>query len=140
MLANTVGIMAPPKKPCMARNTIIDSMFQAKAQARLARENPPAAIVNSHRVDSSRDSHPDSGIITTSAISAAVTTQLTSSRPAARPAWISRNELPTIWTFSTATNMPTTIAKKATICRRLGESPRAAGAASAAATPSGSGR
>ena len=35
--AKTVGIIAPPRKPCSARNTIIDSMFQATAQARLAR-------------------------------------------------------------------------------------------------------
>ncbi len=78
--------IAPPEKPCNARNTIIDSMFHALAQAMLAKVKPIDEIVNSQRVDSMRDSQPDSGITITSAIIAEVSTQLTSSRPAARPA------------------------------------------------------
>ena len=65
---------------------IIDSMLQALAAATLAAQNPSVQVVNSQRVENSRDSHPDIGIMITSAISEAVSTQLISSGPAARPA------------------------------------------------------
>ncbi len=50
-VANTVGIMAPPTKPCTARNAIITSRFQAKPQAMLAMVKAPAETVNSQRVE-----------------------------------------------------------------------------------------
>jgi hypothetical protein len=52
--------------------------------------------VNSQRVESSRDSQPESGIMITSAIRAAVSTQLIWSGPAPSPPWISLNEELTI--------------------------------------------
>ena len=113
MVASTMGAMAPPQKPCRARKTIIDSISQAAAQPMLAAEKPSEHMVNRPRVENSRDSQPESGIMMTSAISAAVSTQLTSSGLAARPARISANELPTIWILSTARNMPSAMPTKA---------------------------
>ena len=40
--ANTLGIMPPPMKPWIARNTIIWSMFVAVAQSALATVKPAA--------------------------------------------------------------------------------------------------
>ena len=45
--AKTVGIMAPPMKPCSARQTIISSIEVAVAQQTLVSVKPPAAIANS---------------------------------------------------------------------------------------------
>jgi hypothetical protein len=42
--AEVVGIMPPPRKPWMIRNTIIDGRLQANAQARLASAKPSAEI------------------------------------------------------------------------------------------------
>ena len=118
MVAKTIGAMAPPQKPWKARKTIIDSMLQAEAQATLANMNPIEQMVNSQRVENSCDSQPDSGIMITSAIRAAVSTQLTSSGPALRPARISENELPTIWILRTERNMPTAMPKNASSWRK----------------------
>ena len=62
----------------------------------LAKPNPMEHAENIHLVDITLDNHPDIGIMITSAIKADVRTQLTSSGPAASPAFISSNELPTI--------------------------------------------
>ncbi len=55
LVANTVGIMAPPRNPWSRRKTIIDGRFQAKAQARLITVKPTAEATNRTRVDSRRD-------------------------------------------------------------------------------------
>ena len=68
LVAKTVGIMAPPRKPCAARNTIMELRFQAAAQSALASVKHPADSVNSTRVVSTRERKPESGIITTSAM------------------------------------------------------------------------
>ena len=60
--------MPPPMKPCSARSEIICSIEVAEAQTMLIRVKPPAEMVNIQRVDSTRDSMPDSGIMITSAI------------------------------------------------------------------------
>ena len=44
------------------------SMFQAQPHSRLVTVNPTAEAQNSQRVDITRDSQPDSGITTISAI------------------------------------------------------------------------
>lgn len=67
-MANTVGIIAPPTKPCTARNRIIDSMLHAMPQRMLAMVNNPADAANSHRVDSACARKAEKGIITSSAI------------------------------------------------------------------------
>ncbi len=51
-VANTVGTIAPPTKPWMARKIVIDWMLQAKPHIRLASVNRTALPVNSQRVDS----------------------------------------------------------------------------------------
>ncbi len=66
--ANTVGIMPPPMKPCRARQTIISSIDVEVAHMMLMSVKPPAEITNIQRVESIRDSVPDSGIMITSAI------------------------------------------------------------------------
>ncbi len=43
-------------------------IFHAAPQSRLARVNPTAEAQNSQRVDNTRDSQPDNGITTISAI------------------------------------------------------------------------
>ena len=68
----TVGIIEAPSNPCSARNTIIDCMLQAMAQSRLAAVKPAAEAVNSQRVENTRLSQPESGIMTISAIRYAV--------------------------------------------------------------------
>ena len=67
-VVNTVGIIEPPRKPCSARNTIMLSMFHAQPHSRLVTVKPTAEAQNSQRVDITRDSQPDSGITTISAI------------------------------------------------------------------------
>ena len=60
-------------------------MLVAMAQAKEASEKPARHQVNSQRVDISRDSQAESGIMMTSAVSEAVNTQLIWAGPAARP-------------------------------------------------------
>ena len=67
-MANTVGIIAPPMKPCSARNVTISLRLEAPAQASENSVKPSALPTNSTRVDKRRDSQPDSGIMTISAI------------------------------------------------------------------------
>jgi hypothetical protein len=67
-VANTVGIMAPPRKPWQARKTIISPRPVALAQSSENSVKPSALHTNRTRVDRSRDSQPESGIITISAI------------------------------------------------------------------------
>ncbi len=66
--ANTVGIIAPPTKPCSARQTIISLIEPDMAHMKLMAVKPMADTVNRMRVDRMRDSMPESGIITTSAM------------------------------------------------------------------------
>ena len=66
--AKTVGIMAPPTKPWMARNRIIMSMEVDRPVAMLIRTKPAHEARNSFWVPHSRDRKPDRGIITTSGI------------------------------------------------------------------------
>ncbi len=65
---NTVGIMEAPSKPWSARNTIMLSMFQARPQSMLVTVKPAAEAVKSQRVEKTRVSQPESGIITISAM------------------------------------------------------------------------
>ena len=51
-VANTVGTIAPPTKPWMARKTIIDWMLHAMPHIRLDKVNNTAEPTNSQRVDS----------------------------------------------------------------------------------------
>ena len=44
MVANEVGIMPPPNKPWIARNTTIEPRLQEPAQAALARVKPSAEM------------------------------------------------------------------------------------------------
>ncbi len=67
-VANTVGTMAPPTKPWMARKVVMDSMFQAAPHIRLEIVNSTAESVNSQRVDSAWERNAASGIITISAM------------------------------------------------------------------------
>ena len=67
-VAKTVGIIAPPRKPCSARKAIIASSVVAQAQSIEQMVKPIALATNRMRVESSRDSQPDSGIMTISAI------------------------------------------------------------------------
>ena len=66
-MANTVGIIAPPTKPWTARAAIMAPKLVAKAQARLASVKPAAERAKRTRVESSRASRPESGIMTISA-------------------------------------------------------------------------
>ena len=68
VVANTVGIIAPPMKPWAARNITISLRLEAPAQANENSVKPSALATNSTRVDNSRDNQPDSGIMTISAI------------------------------------------------------------------------
>src|SRR6201996_1826647 len=65
---NTVGIIEPPRNPCSARKTIMLWMSQAQPHRRLVRVKPAAEMLTSQRVDSPRESQPDSGITMISAI------------------------------------------------------------------------
>ena len=65
---NTIGIMDAPSIPCSARKTIMLSMFQASPHSMLAMVNPTEEAVNSQRVEKTRVSQPDSGIMMISAM------------------------------------------------------------------------
>ena len=67
-VANTVGIMPPPMKPCTARQKIISLIEEESPHIRLAAVKPAAEAANRMRVPSARDRKPESGIITTSAM------------------------------------------------------------------------
>ena len=64
----TVGIIEAPSRPCSARKTIMLSMFQASPHSTEANVKPAEEAVNSQRVENTRVSQPDSGIITISAM------------------------------------------------------------------------
>ena len=64
----TVGIIDAPSRPCSARKAIMLSMFQARPQSIEAIVKPAAEAVNSQRVENTRVSQPESGIITISAM------------------------------------------------------------------------
>ena len=66
--ANTVGTMAPPVKPCSARSTIIDSMFQAMPQPTLNKVKSAALVANSQRVEIAWARKAEKGIMISSAI------------------------------------------------------------------------
>ena len=66
--AKTVGIIAPPMKPCSARHRIISLMLFDRPHIRLISVKPAAEAANSQRVDMTRASQPESGIIMISAI------------------------------------------------------------------------
>ena len=66
--ANTVGIMAPPTKPWMARKKIITSTEDDRPTAMLIRTKPPQLNRKTFCVPHRRDRYPDRGIITTSGI------------------------------------------------------------------------
>ena len=67
-VAKTVGTIAPPTKPCSARNTIIDWISHARPHKALQRVNSPAEMANSHRVEIACARKPENGIMTSSAI------------------------------------------------------------------------
>src|SRR5271156_2476862 len=62
-VAKTVGIMAPPNRPCRARNTIMVLRSPAKAQAALMQVKPMQVVRNSQRVEKARLSQPESGMV-----------------------------------------------------------------------------
>src|SRR5688572_146409 len=95
-VANTVGTIAPPVKPCNARKKIIDSIFHDNPHPMLLRVNSAAEALNSQRVESACVRKAENGIITSSAIRYEVCTQLISSGPAESPACTSFNEAATI--------------------------------------------
>ena len=63
----TVGIIAPPRKPWMARATIMPPIVSTMAHSSEARVKPADDSTNSQRMERARDRNPHSGIITTSA-------------------------------------------------------------------------
>ena len=67
-VANTVGTIAPPTKPWITRNSVIEWMSQAIPHSALARVNSPADSAYSQRVDSACARNAANGIITSSAI------------------------------------------------------------------------
>src|SRR6185437_16138557 len=85
-VANTVGTIAPPTKPWIARNSVMDSIDHAIPHIRLASVNATALAVKSQRVDTAWEMNAANGIITISAIRYAVCTQAISSGPADNPA------------------------------------------------------
>ena len=60
--------MPPPMKPWSARHTIISPIEDEVAHMRLISVKPPAEMTNIQRVDSTRESIPESGIMMTSAM------------------------------------------------------------------------
>src|SRR5262249_2645256 len=86
------------------------SRLVALAHNTLEIVKPMVAETNSTRVDRIRESIPDSGIITTSAMMYEVCIQLISSGLADSPPWIWVSELVTIWMSRRAMNIPKTIA------------------------------
>src|SRR5260370_12709438 len=117
--ANTVGIMPAPRKPWIARQTIICSTDEAKPQKKLAMVKPEADIANRKRVPNARDRKPDRGIAITSAIRYEVWTHDTSVELADRPAWISLSDAETTWMSRIDMNIPNTMMRNA-ISRRGG--------------------
>src|SRR3954467_1087438 len=111
--------MPAPKKPWIARQTIICSMVEAKPHRKLAMVKPAAEMANNIRVPSARDMNPDSGIAITSAIRYEVCTHDTSLELADSPAWISLSDAETIWMSRIDMNIPNTMIRKA-ISRRGG--------------------
>src|SRR4030081_3833792 len=105
--------MPAPRKPWIARPTIICSIEEANPHRKLAMVKPAAEIANSSRVPSARDRNPDSGIAITSAIRYAVWTQDTSLELADRPAWMSVNDAETIWMSRIDMNIPHTMIRNA---------------------------
>jgi hypothetical protein len=97
------------------------SMFHARPQSMLLSVKPAAEAVKSHRVEKTRVSHPDSGIITISAIRYEVWTQPTSSRDADRPPPMSCSDDATIWMSRSAMNIPTHHHEGKDVAQRLGE-------------------
>ena len=85
------------------------SMFHASPHKRLVTVNPIADAVNNQRVENTRVSQPERGIMMISAIKYAVCTQLIWSCAADNPPPISCNDEATIWMSSSAMNMPTHI-------------------------------
>src|SRR5580698_1314926 len=71
-----------------------------------------ADAVNSHRVENTRVSQPESGIMMISAIKYAVCTQLISSCAADNPPPMSCKDEATIWISSNAMNIPMHITTK----------------------------
>src|SRR5712672_1243613 len=111
--------MPAPKKPWIARQTIICSIDVANPHRKLAIVKPAAEIANSNRVPSARDRKPDNGIAITSAIRYAVWTHDTSLELADSPAWISVSDAETIWMSRIDMNIPNTMIRNA-ISRRGG--------------------
>src|SRR5882762_5116393 len=105
--------MPAPKKPWIARQTIICSIDVANPHRKLAIVKPAAEIANSNRVPSARDRNPDNGIAITSAIRYAVWTHDTSLELADRPAWISASDAETIWMSRIDMNIPNTMMRNA---------------------------
>src|SRR5258708_15178227 len=67
-VANAVGIMAPPRKPCSARATIIDSMLSASAHMTLMAVKLAQDSTNTPRGENAPVREPHNRIITTPAI------------------------------------------------------------------------
>ncbi len=67
-VANTVGTIAPPTKPCSTRKAIIDWMSHDAPQSALETVKRPAERANSQRVESACARKAEKGIITSSAI------------------------------------------------------------------------
>ena len=65
---NTVGIIEPPRNPCMARKTIMLWMSHAQPHRRLVSVKPTADAQNSQRVLITRARKPESGMTMISAI------------------------------------------------------------------------
>src|SRR3979411_1317190 len=105
--------MPAPKKPWIARQTIICSIDVANPHRKLAIVKPAAEIANSNRVPSARDRNPDNGIAITSAIRYAVWTHDTSLELADRPAWISVSDAETSWMSTIDMTIPNTMMRNA---------------------------
>src|SRR4051812_18284025 len=105
--------MPAPRKPWIARHTIICSMVEAKPHKKLAMVKPDAEIANNNRVPSARDMNPDKGIAITSAIRYEVCTHETSLELADKPAWISASDAETIWMSRIDMNIPNTMIRNA---------------------------
>src|SRR5712671_5578648 len=105
--------MPAPKKPWIARQTIICSIDVANPHRKLAIVKPAAEIANSNRVPSARDRNPDNGIAITSAIRYAVWTHDTSLELADKPAWMSVSDAETIWMSRIDMNIPNTMMRNA---------------------------
>ena len=95
-------------------------MSHAMPHSMLVSVKPAQEKVNNQRVENTRVSQPDSGIMMISAIRYAVCTQLISSCAADRPPPISCKDDATIWMSSNAMNMPTHITTKGSTDGGLG--------------------